>query len=145
MPRVSIAPEASLATDINVLPLIDVLLVMIVIFMVMNLPIHYIPAQIPAPAVTPGSNEGGQIVLELREDGRYAVNGQLLPSDQVVDGLKAIFANRQAKLLFIRAADNRSYGEVVAAMDAAREAGVQTLAWVPSTTLGTSSSTVRQK
>jgi biopolymer transport protein ExbD len=132
MPRVSIAPEASLATEINVLPLIDVLLVMIVIFMVMNLPIHYIPAQIPAPVTAPGLNGGGQIVLELREDGGYAINGQPLPRDQVVDGLRAIYTDRPTKLLFIRAADNRSYGDVVAAMDAARESGVQSLAWVPS-------------
>lgn len=121
-----------IARDINVLPLIDVLLVLVVVFFVLNMGIQFIPAQIPAAereAARP--DRGGQIVLELREDGRFAINGQLTPVDQLETQLRAIFDSRSTKILFLKAADSRSYGEMVTAMDLGRNAGAQVLAWMP--------------
>jgi biopolymer transport protein ExbD len=133
MPRVSIAPEADLATEINVLPLIDVLLVLIIIFFLVNRDhIHiYIPAQVPPPDITSGPTDGGQIVLEVTETGDFRVNQQPIPADQLVLQLKAIFEHRPQKLLFVKVAPNRTYQEAIRAMDVAREAGVEVLAWVP--------------
>ncbi len=133
MPRVSIAPEADLNTEINVLPLIDVLLVLIIVFFLIDRWLIYIPAQVPVPAAaTPPSFGGPQIVLEVTQNGGYAVNHQPIPQDQLIAQLQAIFANRPRKLLFVKVAPNRSYQEAIRAMDVAREAGVEVLAWVPS-------------
>ena len=118
--------------DINVLPLIDVLLVLVVVFFLLNMGFQYIPAQIPElerQVSKPGA--GRQIVLELRADGSFAINGQPTPADQLETQLQAIYEVRPAKILFLQAADNRSYGEMVEAMDLARGVGVQVLAWMP--------------
>jgi biopolymer transport protein ExbD len=131
MPRVTIAPEADLATEINVLPLIDVLLVLIIVFFLMNRGLIFIPAEVPPPATPGASTDGGQIVLEVTAAGGFAVNQQPIPAAQLVTQLRAIYQQRRQKLLFVKVAPNRSYQEAIQAMDLAREAGVETLAWVP--------------
>ncbi len=121
-----------LTQDINVLPLIDVLLVLIIIFMVMMRGLIFIPAEIPAPAEAGRpSRTDPQIVLELLGDGSFAINSQPVPTEQLDTQLHAIFDDRIVKLLFIKAADNLVYQDVVTAMDVARGSGVQVLALVP--------------
>lgn len=131
MPRVSIAPEAGHSTDINVLPLIDVRLVLIIVFLLLERELIYIPAVVPPPT-SPGVTCGdGQIVLELRADGSFAINGQPIPAEQLAIQLSAIFRDRPRKLLFLSVSPDRSYQEAITAMDAARGAGVEQLAWMP--------------
>src|SRR5262249_51781965 len=114
------------ARDINVLPLIDVLLVLVVVFFVLNMGFQFIPAQIPEAEGQSGKRDtGGQIVLELRDGGGFAINGQVIPEDQLETQLASIFDSRPTKLLFLKAADSRTYGEMVTAMDLARGAGVK--------------------
>jgi biopolymer transport protein ExbD len=131
MPRVSIAPEADLNTDINVLPLIDVLLVLIIVFFLLERDHIFIPAQVPPPEAEAGPPTGGQIVLDLKADGGMAINGQPIPTDRLAAQLEAIYQNRPQKLLFLHVAPNRVYQEAITAMDVARGAGVEVLAWVP--------------
>ena len=87
MPRVSIAPEADFNTDINVLPLIDVLLVLIIVFFLIERNLAYIPAQIPSPDSLATESIGGQVVLDLKADGGMTVNGQPVPTEQLGVGL----------------------------------------------------------
>jgi len=70
-------------------------------------------------------------VLELGDDGTYAINGQPVPKDQLDTQIHAIYDQRQAKLLFIKAGPNRIYQDVVDAMDVARGAGVQIIGFTP--------------
>jgi biopolymer transport protein ExbD len=76
MPRVTIAPEADLATQINVLPLIDVLLVLIIVFFLLNRDLIYIPAQVALPAAPGAVTDGGPIVLEVTQAGGYPIRGK---------------------------------------------------------------------
>jgi biopolymer transport protein ExbD len=123
-----------LTQDINVLPLIDVLLVLIIIFMVLLRGLIFIPAEIPPPASSAPPGRGApQIVLELRADGSYAINRQPIPAGQLDTQLHAIYDARRVKLLFIKAAEELPYQAVITTMDLARGAGVQVLAWVPRT------------
>jgi biopolymer transport protein ExbD len=131
MPRVSIASDADLATEINVLPLIDVLLVLIIIFLMLERELIFIPADVPPPASPPSDGGGGQVVLELKADGSLAINGQPIPSEQLALQLAAIFHDRPRKVLFLRVAPNRTYQEAITATDVARGAGVEQLAWMP--------------
>jgi biopolymer transport protein ExbD len=131
MPRVSIAPEAGLTTEINVLPLIDVLLVLIIVLFLAASILRWIPAEVPPPAAAGAIPDGGQIVLELRGDGSMALNSQPIPAGQLEIQLRAAFEDRPRKLLFIDVAPDRVYQDAVTAMDIAREAGVETIAWVP--------------
>src|SRR5438876_11371225 len=70
-------------------------------------------------------------VLELRPDGSYAINGQPQELSQLDQALHQIYDQRPAKLLFIKAAPNRKYVDVMQAMDIAHGAGVQVIGFTP--------------
>ena len=124
-----------LSSDINVTPMIDVLLVLLIIFMI-TLPLsrRTFVAQVPPeqrqqPRQRQQSSD--QIVLELKADGSYAINTQVVPFEQLDAKFHELYDQRIAKLLFIKAAPNRKYGEVIRAMDIAKGAGVQVIGFTP--------------
>ncbi|HVH08299.1 MAG TPA: biopolymer transporter ExbD [Gemmatimonadales bacterium] len=122
-----------LSSDINVTPLIDVLLVLLIIFMITQ-PLSrkafdvQVPPEQQSKQKTPPSN---QIVLELKGDGSYAINGQPYTVEQLESAFHQIYDPRPAKLLFIKAAPNRKYLDVMQAMDIAHGAGVQVIGFTP--------------
>ncbi len=121
------------ASEPNVVPMIDILLVLLIIFMITQpLSRMAMDVQVPPPE-TPQTSEAppSQIVLELTADGGYNINGQPVPKDQLDTQLHAVFDTRPAKLLFIKPAPDRIYQEVVDAMDVARGAGVQIVGFTP--------------
>jgi biopolymer transport protein TolR len=123
-----------LSSDINVTPMIDVLLVLLIIFMI-TLPLsrRKFDVQVP-PEQKPQKQQqqqSAQIVLELTADGGYAFNTQAVPKAQLDAKFHELYDSRPAKLLFIKAAPNRRYGDVVEAMDIARGAGVQVIGFTP--------------
>ena len=127
-------PAVPLYSDMNVTPFIDVLLVLLVIFMMLNLLGRMtIRAQVPPPAAGPALGDS-QLVLELPPGGAYTLNGQPIPLEQLEMQLRAVFADRSPSLLFVTAAPTRRYQEVIEAMDVARGAGVQVVALMPSPT-----------
>ena len=121
------------SSEINVTPMIDVLLVLLIIFMITQ-PLNRMAmdVQVPPPD-TPNTTQqpSFQIVLELLDDGSYAINTQPYPKEQLDAQLHAIYDERPAKLMFIKAGPNRIYQDVVEAMDIARGAGVQVIGFTP--------------
>lgn len=129
-----VSSGGSLQADINVTPMIDVLLVLLIIFMI-TLPLgrRAIDVQVP-PEQKPQNQKqspSDQIVLELTADGGYAVNTKPVPLTGLQEFLKNIFDQRSVKLIFIKAAPNRVYSDVIAAMDIAKGAGVQVIGFTP--------------
>jgi biopolymer transport protein TolR len=123
-----------LSWDINVTPMVDVLLVLLIIFMITQpLSRRAFIAQVPREQQEQQRQrqQSDQIVLELRADGSYAVNNQPVTRDGLDAMMHQIFDARPAKLLFVKSAPNRKYGEVVDAMDIARGAGVQIISFTP--------------
>ena len=124
-----------LSSDINVTPMIDVLLVLLIIFMITPpLSRREFDVQVPAeqkPQPKQKQQSSDQIVLELKTDGSYAINTQPVPVEQLDAKLHELYDQRPVKLMFIKAAPNRKYGEIVRAMDVARGAGVQVIAFTP--------------
>ena len=122
-----------LSSDINVTPLIDVLLVLLIIFMITQ-PMSRKAFDVQTPKQqTQKTKEkpSSQIVLELKSDGSYAINSQPYAVSQLDQALHQIFDPRPAKLMFIKAAPNRKYGEVMETMGIAHGAGVQVIGFTP--------------
>ena len=118
-----------LESQINVVPMIDVLLVLIVIFMLLQGRFVF---DVNLPSTERGPGPGApEIVLELRSDGSYAINDRSVALDDLEDALRALYAERPRSLLFVRAARDRTYQEVVAAVDVARRAGVAVIGYMP--------------
>ena len=127
-----VGPSGGISAEPNVIPMIDILLVLLIIFMISQpLSRMAMDVQVPPPITTPAKGPSTQIVLQIAEDGGYSINGQPVPHEQLDTQIHAIFDNRPAKLLFVKAAGNRIYQEVIDAMDIARGAGIQVIGFTP--------------
>ena len=117
--------------DINVTPMIDVLLVLLVTFFILNLPMPHISVQVPAPSGPVAGPPTTQLVLVLPDDGGFELNGQPVPDDRLDAVLHNALESRAAKLVFVGAGAGRRYQEVVTAIDRAKGAGAQVVAILP--------------
>jgi biopolymer transport protein ExbD len=119
--------------DINVTPLIDVVLVLLIIFMVLTPSmLKHLDATIPKKAdeaSAPPPTEA-PIVLEYSAKRELAVNGEPVRPEALATVLADRLRADRQKVVFFKAEDQAPYGEVVRFMDIARGAGARTLAVV---------------
>lgn len=131
---ISTGSKGGVTSDINVTPMIDVMLVLLIIFMIVTpLIAAGFKATLPVGANLDSDPEGeDEIILGIDADGNYFLNGRgPVAEDQLREQLTSMFATREKdKLLYFKADNKLRYARVQQAVEMAREAGVRVLAAV---------------
>jgi biopolymer transport protein ExbD len=133
--KIFVRPQRATSADINVTPLIDVVLVLLIIFMVLTpLQEKDLEVQLPEVAQTPEEEAlpEDQVVVGITVEGRFTVNTQPVTDEDYVPRLKSLLGGRPAgqKLLFFTPAAQARYERLVVALSGAKEAGAETLGMV---------------
>jgi len=116
--------------EINIIPLVDVVLVLLLIFM-LTAPMMYrgIDVNLPKATSRPTAVEE-RLVLTVTKDQSLFLNDRRLPATGLELALRQAFANRTDKTLYLKADAGLSYGVVVETMDRVRRAGIERLGMV---------------
>jgi len=126
--------SSGLTNEINVTPMIDVLLVLLIIFM-MVIPMSRKAIDLQLPDPTPDNTNSGpppsQIVLEVLPGNVYRVNTQPIAKNDLQKKLKEIYDPRPEKIIFVKGDPAVKYSDVIYAMDVARGAGVKVIGVPP--------------
>ena len=125
------AGPSAVKADINVTPMIDVMLVLLIIFMIVTpLIAAGFKATLPKGKNLDPRPEGeNEVVLGIDQGGQYFLNGRPLPNGSLEDQLRGIFAARtEDKILYFKADNQLKYAKVQDAVETARRAGVRVMA-----------------
>ncbi len=116
----------------NVVPLCDVLLVLLIIFMVITPMVQKgIDVKLPETTADTSATPQGLIVLTLKLDGKVNINNMTYDFNQVQSELRRIYSTRQDKTIFIRADAKMPYSRVVDLIDLAKGAGIEITGIIP--------------
>jgi biopolymer transport protein TolR len=111
--------------DINVIPLVDVLLVLLIIFMVAApISIGGINIDLPTSKARGTLTDEDRVILTVTKDGDFWMDKSKIPASALSEKLKAMYQHRERKEIFIRADRGVVYSAVIDAMSAAKVAGV---------------------
>ena len=125
---------SNLTNEPNVVPMIDIMLVLLIIFMVMQPMLRKaIDLQLPdpQPATAAANPQTNQIVLEVGPNDYYAVNKEVVTKERLPARLKEIYEPRPDKIIFVKGDPKVQYQNVIWAMDVARGAGVKVIGVPP--------------
>ena len=123
--------SSAVKADINVTPMIDVMLVLLIIFMIVTpLIAAGFKATLPkGKNLDPRPEGDNEVVLGIDEFGRYFLNGRPLPEGTLGDQLRGIFAARtEDKILYFKADNKLKYQKIQEAVETARHSGVRVMA-----------------
>ena len=131
--RFLVKPAAPLNSDINVTPMFDVVLVLLIIFMVVTPLLEKdigvrVPATEQVKEDTPPPPD--QLIVKVTAQGELQINDEKVEQNDLVGKLKALLDRQRKpedKIVFVVADDGAGYGLVVQALDASKAAGAETL------------------
>lgn len=120
--------------EMNVTPLVDVVLVLLIIFMVIMpiMPAHFwvhVPDKPDSEELTPPDpNEKQPLVVSVNAEGGFQINKEVIPDAEFADKLRRVLIARGERKVFFDAADNAPYSRAVQALDLARVGGAAHIA-----------------
>lgn len=114
-----------LNAEINIIPLVDIMLVLLIIFMVaaplMN---DSVDVKLPKAKAKTAGVEEESVVISIKKDESIYIGKTSIPFNELNGKLENIFANREKKEIFIRADEQVSHGFVIKVMAGVQSAGV---------------------
>ena len=128
---VETAGQTTIKAEPNVVPMIDIMLVLLIIFMIVTpLIANGFKATMPQGTNLEKRPEGdGEVVLGIDAAGGYFLNGVAIPAAALEDQLKSIYnARPEDKILYFRADKDLQYARIQEAVETARKAGVRVMA-----------------
>jgi biopolymer transport protein ExbD len=123
----SVSESKGLNSEPNVVPMIDIMLVLLIVFMIMQPLVRVaIDVQIPDPnpTVAPANSKSDQIVMEVLPNNEFRINKQPVTKAGLLAELHRIYDGRPEKIMFIKGDPKVKYQDVIWAMDQARGGGV---------------------
>lgn len=128
------APQQRFGTmmsEINVVPLVDVVLVLLIIFMITAPMLQMgVDVELPKTTTKPMPTEEERLVVTLTKERKVFIDNYEIPREQVGDRFKTLLDRRMNREVFLRADQSVPYGEVMALMGVLRESGVEKLGMV---------------
>ena len=122
---------ATVNANINVTPMVDVMLVLLIIFMVitpmLQKGVSVDLAKVNNPAQMPDADKEDALLVAIMRDGKVFLGNDQIPPDQLTNKIKDRIANRVDKRVYIRADARAKFGSVVDVVDNVRAAGVDQL------------------
>ena len=125
------AKEAHPVSDINVTPMVDVMLVLLIIFMVITpmlskgVSVDLVKTQNPVPMQA--ADKSDAIIIAVTRDGKTYLNTTQMPPDQLPGKVKDMLTNRLDKTCYVKADSRARYEKVVEVVNNLRAAGVDQL------------------
>jgi biopolymer transport protein TolR len=121
--------ESAAIAEINIIPLVDVMLVLLIIFMVTApLSVGGLSVNLPTSQSKATNVDHQRVVLSITRGGKFVIEQQELSSANLKEYLQTAFRGNPNKNLYIKGDRNVPYGVVVEAMSVAKSAGVNKLA-----------------
>ncbi len=121
------AGRTSVKSEPNVVPMIDIMLVLLIIFMIVTpLIAAGFKAELPkAKNLTANPEKEDEVTLGIDQDGRFFLNKRPIADAALEDQLRAMFATRDDKILVFKADQRLKYGRIQAGIEIARKAGAR--------------------
>ena len=145
---ISTSSQGAVNADINVTPMADVMLVLLIIFMITApLIAAGFQAQMPQGVnLIKAEEQNDDVVLGIDRDGQYYINTKPFPQDQVESTLAEIFAARtKDKILYLKADNQLRMEKIQEAVEIARKAGVRVMSAVTDQRLGTTATVSEER
>ena len=125
--------KSAVAPVMNVTPLVDVVLVLLIIFMVVTPLLSkqfwlHLPKKDDTVQATPPADAEKPVVLSVDTKGTIRINQTDVPKAELKERLARVFAARTDSVLYFDAAEDAPYGVTVEVMDIARRGGAKTIA-----------------
>lgn len=125
----SVGGKRGIVSEMNVVPLIDILLVLLVIFMIIPVYSMGLDVQVPQPAPGPEvqTKLDGVVVVQVSADGSLRINQEPVSFDKLSGRLEEVFKLRASRIAFIRGDAPVEFGVVASVIDVMHTSGISSV------------------